>query len=100
MNTSELTRTVLPDENEIAVAVESSRQLAVFLTTKFETQCIETVDAARQREIVELPKFALRLLSKILSEIALGNAVKVVPIHAELTIQEGQTCSIYRGHTW
>jgi excisionase family DNA binding protein len=29
------------------------------------------------------------LLGEILSELALGNAVKVVPIHTELTTQEG-----------
>lgn len=89
MATTDLTRTVLPDEKEIAAAMESSRQLAAFLSTKFETQRIELVDETQQREVVELPTFALRLLGEILGELALGNAVKVVPIHAELTTQEG-----------
>jgi excisionase family DNA binding protein len=84
-----LNRTVLPDEKEINAAVESSRQLAAFLSTKVETQRIELVDESQQREVIELPTFALRLLGEILSELALGNAVKVVPIHAELTTQEG-----------
>lgn len=89
MTHTDLTRTVLPDAKEIAAAVESSRQLAAFLSSKHETQRIELVGEAQQREIVELPTFALRLLGEILSELALGNAVKVVPIHAELTTQEG-----------
>lgn len=89
MSTTDLTRTVLPNEKEIAAAVESSRQLAAFLTTKFETQRIELAYETQQREVVELPTFALRLLVEILSELALGNTVKVVPIHAELTTQEG-----------
>lgn len=89
MTTVDLTRTLLPDEKEIAAAAASSRQLAAFLTSKLETQRIELVDESQQREVVELPTFALRLLSEILSELALGNAVKVVPIHAELTTQEG-----------
>ena len=89
MTTADLTRTVLPDEKEIAAAVESSRQLAAFLTTKLETQRIELIDETQQREVVELPTFVLRLLGEILSELALGNAVRVVPIHAELTTQEG-----------
>ncbi|MBJ2182124.1 helix-turn-helix domain-containing protein [Pseudomonas veronii] len=89
MTTANLARTILPDEKEIAAAVASSRQLAAFLTTKFETQRIELVDETQHREVVELPTFALRLLGEILSELALGNAVKVVPIHAELTTQEG-----------
>ncbi|RMQ46551.1 Excisionase [Pseudomonas cichorii] len=89
MATVDLSRTILPDEKEIAAAVESSRQLAAFLSTRFETRRIELVDEKQQREVVELPTFALRLLGEILSELALGNAVKVVPIHAELTTQEG-----------
>lgn len=89
MTTVDLTRTLLPDEKEIAAAAASSRQLAAFLTSKLETQRIELVDESQQREVVELPTFALRLLGEILSELALGNAVKVVPIHAELTTQEG-----------
>ncbi|KTB95715.1 helix-turn-helix domain-containing protein [Pseudomonas syringae] len=88
MSNADATRTVLPGEKEIAAAVESSRQLAAFLTTKCDTQRIELVDETQQREVVELPMFALRLLGEILSELALGNAVKVVPIHAELTTQE------------
>ena len=89
MTTVDLTRTLLPDEKEIAAAAASSRQLAAFLTSKLETQRIELVDESQQREVVELPTFALRLLGEILSELALGNAVKVVPIHAQLTTQEG-----------
>lgn len=89
MPTTDLARTMLPDEKEIAAAVESSRQLAAFLSTKLETQRIELIDVEQRRQVVELPTFAFRLLGEILSELALGNAVKVVPIHAELTTQEG-----------
>ncbi|MBX6399760.1 DNA-binding protein, partial [Pseudomonas syringae pv. tomato] len=74
MSSADATRTVLPGEKEIAAAVESSRQLAAFLTTKCDTQRIELVDETQQREVVELPMFALRLLGEILSELALGNA--------------------------
>ena len=89
MTTADLTRAVLPDEREIAAAVESSRQIAAFLSAKQETQRIELVDGEQQRQVVELPIYAIRLLGEILSELALGNTVKVVPIHAELTTQEG-----------
>lgn len=58
MTTATLNRTVLPDEKEISAAVESSRQLAAFLSTKFETQRIELVDETQQREVIELPTFA------------------------------------------
>lgn len=87
--TTAVNRTALPDEKEMNAAVESSRQLAAFLSTKVETLRIELVNENQQREVIELPTFALRLLGEILNELALGNAVKVVPIHAELTTQEG-----------
>ncbi|HBP6526383.1 TPA: helix-turn-helix domain-containing protein [Pseudomonas aeruginosa] len=89
MTTADLSRTALPDEKEIAAAVQSHRQLAAFLSTKLETQRIELVDEADHRQVVDVPTFALRLFGEILSELALGNTVKVVPIHAELTTQEG-----------
>ena len=89
MTTATLARTVLPDERAINAAIESGRQLAAFISTKSETQRIELVDEMQQREVIDMPTFALRLLGEILSELALGNAVKIVPIHAELTTQEG-----------
>lgn len=89
MTTATLNRAMLPDEKEINAATESSRQLAAFLSTKVEIQRIELIDQSQQREVIELPTVALRLLGEILSELALGNTVKVVPIHAELTTQEG-----------
>ncbi|AIR90675.1 helix-turn-helix domain-containing protein [Pseudomonas cremoricolorata] len=89
MNTADYSQSVLPDSKTIGAAVESSRQLAAFVSTTLETQRIELVDECQQRHSVELPTFALRLLGDILSELAMGNTVKVVPIHAELTTQEG-----------
>ncbi|MGH8601403.1 MAG: helix-turn-helix domain-containing protein [Gammaproteobacteria bacterium] len=89
MTIADLNRTMLPDEKEIAAAVESRRQLAGFLSTKLETQRIEILDEEQRPHVVQLPASALRLLDEILSELAMGNAVQVVPIHAELTTQEG-----------
>lgn len=80
--------TALPVEREVAAAVESQRALAAFLSTQFETQRIQIFDAKNEAHQVELPTSALRLLVDVLSELAEGNAVKVVPIHAELTTQE------------
>ena len=88
MNQSATLETTLPVEREVAVAVESQRALAAYLSTQFETQRIQIFDEKNQAHQVELPTSALRLLVDILSELADGNAVKVVPIHAELTTQE------------
>lgn len=78
----------LPVEREVEAAVQGQRTLAAYLSTQFETQHIQIFDANHQAHQVELPTSALRLLVDILSELAEGNAVKVVPVHAELTTQE------------
>ena len=80
--------TMLPVEREVEAAVHGQRALAAYLATEFETQRIQIFDDKNQAHLVELPTSALRLLVDILSELAEGNAVKVVPIHAELTTQE------------
>ncbi len=68
--------------------MQGQSALAAFLATRFETQHIQIFDDKNKVHRVELPTSALRLLVDILAELANGNAVKVVPIHAELTTQE------------
>lgn len=80
--------TLLPVAHEVAAAAESQRTLAAYLSTQLETQRIQIFDEKDEAHRVELPVSALRLLVEILAELAQGNAVKVVPIHAELTTQE------------
>ncbi len=80
--------TVLPAEQEVRAAVEGQRALAAYLSTDRETQHIQIFDVNRQAHQIELPTSALRLLIDILAELSDGNAVKVVPVHAELTTQE------------
>jgi excisionase family DNA binding protein len=62
--------------------------LAAYVATNAETQRIQIFDEKSKAHVVELPTSALRLLVDILAELAEGNAVRVVPIHAELTTQE------------
>ncbi|APC15289.1 DNA-binding protein [Pseudomonas frederiksbergensis] len=78
----------LPMEREVQAAIEGQRALAGYLATRFDTQRIQIFDEQNEAHSVELPTSALRLLVDILAELAAGNAVKVVPVHAELTTQE------------
>ncbi|WP_175883148.1 helix-turn-helix domain-containing protein [Burkholderia sp. BCC0044] len=80
--------TILPVEREVQAAVEGQRALAAYLATRMEIQRIQIFDDENRAHQVELPTSALRLLVDILAELADGNAVKVVPVHAELTTQE------------
>ena len=68
--------------------MQGQRELASLLSTKFETQRIDIFDKEDKAHSLVLPTSALRLLVDILGELAIGNAVKVVPVHAELTSQE------------
>lgn len=88
MTTAQLSETTLPVAREVQAAVQGQRDLAAYLATQFETQHIQIFDDKNQSHQVELPTSALRLLLDVLAELADGNAVKVVPIHAELTTQE------------
>lgn len=78
---------LLPSEVDIELAKESSRALSVFMATKEEVQKV-TIEKDGKTQKVELPASALNLLFDILNNLALGNAVQVVPVHAELTTQE------------
>ncbi|HZG21425.1 MAG TPA: helix-turn-helix domain-containing protein [Herbaspirillum sp.] len=78
----------LPAAKDVELAVRGQRALAAYLSTQVDTQHIQIFDAQNRAHEVELPTSALRLLVEILAELADGNAVKVVPVHAELTTQE------------
>lgn len=88
MITNHLPKTILPLEKEVEAAVQGQRELASLLSTKFETQRIDIFDKEDKLHTLVLPTSALRLLVDILGELAIGNAVKVVPVHAEPTSQE------------
>ena len=88
MNSTALSNVTLPAEKEVEAAVQGQRALAAFLATGFETQRIQIFDEKNRAHQVEIPTSALRLLVDILSELSNGNAVRVVPVHAELTTQE------------
>ena len=78
----------LPSATEVAFARESSRTLSAYLQTRAETQQIEIFDDQGAAHPVRVPVSALRLLVDLLTEIGEGNAVSIIPIHAELTTQD------------
>ena len=75
----------MPTDKESELAAETGRQLAAIINGA------ETVRAhfcPKGAATVELPVAAVRLLLDILEQMARGNAVTLMPVHAELTTQQ------------
>ena len=73
--------TTLPSEEDSALAQQASRVIAI-------TQPSELRVKLDDGQELVLPKAATRLIALLLTEMAQGNAVTIIPIHANLTTQE------------
>lgn len=90
MNTliSENFETVAPSEADALLARESSRQLATHKLGKRSSIRIQLLDDGEKAETVVVPASALRLFLHLLTEMSQGNAVTLIPTHAEMTTQQ------------
>lgn len=79
--------TVAPSEADARLALESSRLLA---TRKLGTRSSVRirVEDGDDTEPVTVPTSAVRLFLHLLAEMSQGNAVTLIPTHAELTTQQ------------
>ncbi|MFG0334822.1 MAG: helix-turn-helix domain-containing protein [Maioricimonas sp. JB049] len=73
---------VSPSAEDVRLAKASSRTLAPFQNQPLQVRIAET------DEQIELPAAAVRLLVDLLSTMAEGHAVTLIPVHAELTTQQ------------
>ena len=87
MNTA-MRPTTLPSEQEAELARTSGRDLSVVLSSRAENQQFDFRDDRGEVRTVTLPTSFVRLMVDALAEIGKGNAVSIIPIHAELTSQE------------
>src|SRR5260221_4392681 len=81
--------TVAPSEADALLARESSRRLATHKLGRRPSIRIQVLDDGEEAETVAVPASALRLLLHLLTEMSQGNAVTLIPTHAELTTQQG-----------
>jgi excisionase family DNA binding protein len=82
------TEPVAPTEADTQLARQSARQLATQLAKANGSMQLRVVEPDGQSETVSIPTAAFRLLVTILSEMASGNAVRLIPHQAALTTQE------------
>jgi len=79
---------IVPSEKEIALARKSSRILSGLSLEKTKSIEIMLEEAKKQPQSVTVPLSAFKLLLTILTEMAAGNTVTLVPMISELTTQE------------
>ena len=79
-----LNETTFPSEHDRIVAQKSGRDLAQLLGRDEDLRLREN-DSDRE---ITLPPIVLEKLVELLTQIANGNAVTIIPVHAELTTQQ------------
>jgi excisionase family DNA binding protein len=85
---SEGFETVTPSDADALLALESSRRLATRKLGRRTSARIQVLDGEEEAETLTVPASALRLFLHLLTEMSRGNAVTLIPTHAELTTQQ------------
>ncbi len=79
---------VEPSELDATVAAESSRRLAKYVDRSKASVKVTVQENEHSEPAVTIPMAAFRLFTEILTAMARGDAVTIVPLHAELTTQQ------------
>jgi excisionase family DNA binding protein len=85
---SNFTDVITPTEKETIMAKESSQSLASCLQLSESSQTLKVISDQGESITVKVPVSAFRLFIDILAQMANGNSVTLIPIHAELTTQQ------------
>jgi excisionase family DNA binding protein len=87
MSALQETKPMIPKKHDIDLALKSSKELAAVLPKK-EKDFFMIVKCDHREKQIAVPFSAIRMLLDILIQMAEGNAITLIPIHAELTTQE------------
>lgn len=87
MNSAELA-TVRPDAAEVRTADIAMRRVKRYLADHAEERDIRVAVGGDPDDTLSVPRTAVELLARVLAHMAAGQAVSVVPAHAELTTQQ------------
>lgn len=77
----------LPTRDDVELAKQAARQLASALRTHSNGTVTISTDVDGEAQVV-LPRRAAQMLVELLAQMANGNAVTLVPVHAQLTTQQ------------
>lgn len=89
MTLKEIQEAVTPTAADAQLARESGRRLTQFLAAKPKKSLRVRIEPENEpEESISIPVSAFRLLNGILTEMAKGNSVTLIPVHAELTTQQ------------
>jgi excisionase family DNA binding protein len=80
-----LKQPVVPSDEDVKLAKQSSRSLTPFAGSRL--KCTIKAKGGRPIEL-ELPAAAVRILSSMLAQMANGNAVVLMPVNSHLTTQQ------------
>lgn len=83
---TELTEAIAPSEAESQLARDASRRLGKLLADHPNAPVRFPLEP--DQDEITIPYAAFRLLNDILTQMAMGNAVTLIPVHAELTTQQ------------
>ncbi len=80
--------TVSPSDADALLALESSRVLSEQKLGRRSSVRVRVMTEGDKGETLTVPTSAVRLFLHLLTEMARGNAVTLIPTHAELTTQQ------------
>lgn len=78
---------IVPTAQDAAIAREASRMLAPYVE-HLESLRFQVGEEKKGTQKLLLPATAIRLLLDLLTEMAAGNAITLIPVHAQLTTQQ------------
>ena len=78
---------IVPTAQDAAIAREASRMLAPYVE-HLESLRFQVGEEKKVTQKLLLPATAIRLLLDLLTEMAAGNAITLIPVHAQLTTQQ------------
>lgn len=87
---SETSGALTPNQADVKVAQDSAKKLTSILSEVSHPKSINILVERDDQtvETIAIPVSAIEVLSRLLSEVGKGNAVTLLPVHAELTTQQ------------